>query len=809
MAQFIFETDPVADSDAIIVGPNYRFTVINDFVLRYEWAEDNVFEDRASTFAINRRFPRKTKPLIKETEHRLEIVTPTIHVSYDKKRFSPHGLTIEVTHRTTMWETTWRFGTEPGFNLGGTARTLDGVDGRCDMGSGVLSRAGFSVIDDSNSMLFDGAGFVAPRRLGDRVDGYLFSFGSDFKGAMKAFFDISGRTPRLPRWSLGNWWSRFHKYTADSYIDLMDKFRDKGIPLSVAVMDMDWHLVDGDEVPHSGWTGYTWNKELFPDPKAFADALHQRNLKMTLNDHPHVGIAHHEEQYEEMASFLGHDTSEKTPILFDPTDPKFIEAFFNILHRSLEKKGCDFWWIDWQQGPYSNVPGLDPLWLLNHFQFLDQEQTDGENRALIFSRFAGPGSHRYPIGFSGDSIVTWDSLRFQPEFTATASNIGYGWWSHDIGGHMHGCRDHELVARWVQLGVFSPIMRLHSCDTPWGSKEPWNYRPAAEGVITSFMQLRHRMIPYLYTLNTKFAEDDEPLVQPLYWKFPTRKEAFTYPNQYFFGPSLIAAPIVDPANPKTLHASVKVWLPPTAARYIDILTGIVYDSDREIQLWRTLKNMPVLAPEGSIIPLDAAQVPMNGGKNPTSFEVLVAVGQDGMFTIIEDPQDDCAGDNGGGLERSINIEWSQASGQLTIDKPGGRDWKFRFMGVIESESVSGVKVLIGDSETDQARVDLSTQDHLSGGLLVQVPVSAVSAGDSKLTIRFDQTPRLSLVDFTERFRDLLLDFQIEFALKDRIFAILTSHKPVAVKVGELLNVTCEEAVKGPLLELLVADSRTI
>ncbi|KAJ0383471.1 hypothetical protein COL922a_010416 [Colletotrichum nupharicola] len=95
---FKFETDPVADSDAIIIGQNYRFTVINDFVLRYEWAEDNVFEDRTSTFAINRRFSRKHKPLIKETEHRLEIVTPTIHVSYDKKRFSPNGLTIEVTH---------------------------------------------------------------------------------------------------------------------------------------------------------------------------------------------------------------------------------------------------------------------------------------------------------------------------------------------------------------------------------------------------------------------------------------------------------------------------------------------------------------------------------------------------------------------------------------------------------------------------------------------------------------------------------------------------------------------------------------
>ncbi|TQN65641.1 Alpha-xylosidase [Colletotrichum shisoi] len=428
MLQYEFDTDPVADEEAIIAGSNYRFTVINDFVIRYEWAEDGVFEDRASTFAINRRFPRQHKPLIRDTESQLEIITPTIHVTYDKKRFSPNGLVIEAIHETRLWETTWRYGETPVSNLGGTARTLDGVDGRCDMGSGVLSRVGFSVIDDSDSMLFDGAGFVAPRRPGDRVDGYLFSFGSDFQGAMRAFFAISGHTPRLPCWSLGNWWSRYHKYTAKSYLDLMDRFRDQEIPLSVAVLDMDWHLVGADEVPHSGWTGYTWDKKLFPDPEGFTAALHERGLKITLNDHPHLGVGSYEDRYEEMAKHMGHDTSQgKTPILFDPANPKFMHGFFNILHRGLEKKGCDFWWMDWQQGPHSKVPGLDPLWLLNHFQFLDQGQQAGEHQALNFSRYAGPGSHRYPVGFSGDALVTWDSLRFQPEFTATASNVGYGW----------------------------------------------------------------------------------------------------------------------------------------------------------------------------------------------------------------------------------------------------------------------------------------------------------------------------------------------------------------------------------------------
>lgn len=168
-------------------------SIINDFVLRFEWAEDGMFEDRSSNFAINRQLTRQNKHTVKETDTHLEIITPTIHLSYDKKRLSPSGLKIETTHQTNVWETTWRYGETSAFNLGGTARALDGIDGRCD-----VSRAGFSFIDDSDSMLFD-EGFVSPRCQGDRTDGYFFSFGSNFKGAMKAYFNISGHTPVISR----------------------------------------------------------------------------------------------------------------------------------------------------------------------------------------------------------------------------------------------------------------------------------------------------------------------------------------------------------------------------------------------------------------------------------------------------------------------------------------------------------------------------------------------------------------------------------------------------------------------------------
>ncbi|MCB0043761.1 MAG: hypothetical protein KDE23_28935, partial [Caldilinea sp.] len=170
----------------------------------------------------------------------------------------------------------------------------------------------------------------------------------------------------------------------------------------------------------------------------------------------------------------------------------------------------------------------------------------GGNWPLTFSRYAGPGSHRYPVGFSGDTIVTWESLAFQPQFTATASNIGYGWWSHDIGGHMFGYRNEELEARWYQLGAFSPINRLHSSNSPFSGKEPWNFNRDVSAAMVDALRLRHAMMPYLYTMNYRAAEAGRPLVEPMYWQNPDTPDAYEVPDEFRFGTELVVAPIVSP-----------------------------------------------------------------------------------------------------------------------------------------------------------------------------------------------------------------------------------------------------------------------
>lgn len=803
MHRYSFPHTPIANPDAIVGGGHhdrYRFTVLADGLLRYEWAEDHQFEDRASVLAIHRRLP-VPEFRVKENDHTLEIITARFHLSYDKRAFTPDGLTAVIKGQYGPHVSLWRYGMHThGSNLGGTARTLDEANGRVPFEPGVMSRQGFTTLDDSRSMLFDNRQWVATRLPGeDRVDGYLFAYGHDYRQAIQAFYLLSGPQPLLPRWALGNWWSRYYAYTADGYLSLMDQFRARGIPLSVAVLDMDWHLVHDERVKKAGvtgWTGYTWNKELFPNPQAFLAALHDRNLRVALNDHPADGVQSFEDPYEEMAVTLNHDTSMGDPIAFDITNKAFLDAFFDVLHRRFEDEGLDLWWVDWQQGKHSRIPGIDPLWMLNHYHFLDSALNN--KRPLTFSRYAGPGSHRYPIGFSGDTVVSWDSLHFQPEFTATASNIGFGWWSHDIGGHFHGEKGDEMLIRWVQYGVFSPVLRLHSSDNIFSIKEPWNLDPPYEQIMTKYLKIRHRLLPYLYTMNVRAAVDSLPLVQPMYWDYPEHEEAYNVPNQYLFGSELIVAPITTPQDPKSQRAQVRAWLPP--GRYVDIFTGVVYDGDRRIGINRELKDFPVFAREGAIVPLDSAPDLQNGCLDPIILELLVVVGADGSLELVED---DGTGQYTDHIAfRRTPLSFHQKTGELHIGPTSGRDipppsreWNVRFLGYSFADNI---QVEVGGNK------ELIHGEQVSNGILVKL---GSHPGNERLIVRLAADPCLAASQPVSPIVKFLRSAQIELDLKDSIRAIVESSKPRLVQIGELHTLGMHSSVLDPVLELLLADSR--
>ena len=788
---------PQAHPAAVVTGPNYRFTVLTSRLIRMEYSADDSFEDRATQLVLSREFELPPFRVIDHGDH-LQIITAHLQLSYDKLPFSPSGLSVQVTGNLSDHKSVWRFG-EPATDLGGTARTLDDIDGPVPLQPGLMSRHGFAIVDDSSSLVFDDAGWPEPR-TGTGTDLYFFGYGRSYRDCLADFYALTGPTPLLPRFALGNWWSRFHRYSAADYRELFERFDREKLPFSVAVVDMDWHTVDIDPKYGSGWTGYSWNTELFPDPDEFMAWLRERGLRLTLNVHPADGVQAHEDAYPTMARRLGVDTENEDPIVFDITDPAFLSAYFECLHHPLEERGVDFWWLDWQSGPHSRVRGLDPLWMLNHFHFLDSARAG--TRPMTFSRYAGLGSHRYPIGFSGDTIVSWESLDFQPYFTATAANVGYGWWSHDIGGHMGGVKDDDLAVRWTQFGVFSPIMRLHSQGNPFSGKEPWNFRADAAEVMSSHLRLRHQLVPYLYSMNYLASGHALPLVQPVYYDHPEEDGAYRVPNQYLFGTQLMVCPITRPMNSAMGVARVTAWLP--EGTWIDFFTGLRYRGGRELHLYRGQESIPVLARAGGIVPLVPLADVGNTTENPARLQVRVFAGADGCFDLLED-------DGSGSQVQETTwahtvMEITGATGTFTIAPSTGnvacvpdlRDFSLDFVGVAQTGTIS---VAVGGHPVTH------TTTYAAGSRTLTVEVDRVPH-DAGLVVRFADGLSAADNDVAGRSHELLTDAQIAYDLKARIQdAIRTSTHP-ALLIGQLHTMGLAADLFGALSELILADPLT-
>ncbi len=775
---------PASTPSSVVTGDHWRITMLTPRLVRLEWSPTATYEDRATQVVLNRSLPAHEFQVTRSGKG-VRIANSFLQLDYDGEPFSPQGLRVAV-NGVSSYHSIWRYGQKEKtvhfgipMNLGGTARTLDEVDGACPLDPGLVSGSGYAMLDDTASLAFDDDGWLAPRTEGN-LDLYVFAHGHDFPGALRDFYAISGPQPLLPRYALGNWWSRYHPYTDPEYRDLMEQFDDHGIPFSVAVVDMDWHVTEIDPAIGSGWTGYTWNRDLFPDPADFLAWLHQRGMKISLNVHPADGVLRHEEAYERVAEAVGIDPASGLPVAFDLTDDKFRDAYFRLLHHPLEDEGVDFWWVDWQQGPYSKVPGLDPLWLLNHLHFLDSARRG--TRPLTFSRYAGPGSHRYPVGFSGDSVISWASLEFQPYFTATASNIGYGWWSHDIGGHMFGIKDDELATRWVQLGCFSPVNRLHSTLNPFNSKEPWRFNPVAEAVQTEFLRLRHRLVPYLYTMNERAHSEGRPIVEPLYWQAPTRGNVAAR-TSYRFGSELQVAPITSPAAAGTNLGAVTTQLEPGV--WVDLFSGVVYDGGRTVTLHRPLTSYPVLAKAGGIVPLTG---PCElGVANPASLEVRVFAGESGELVLYED--DDAAEPRA--VRTRLSFDW--AGGTFTIHPAEGE------LDVVGSQRHWTV-TLVGAAETTADGLE-STWDPLTTSLSVDVGEVAAARG---ATVRFDGPLTLADNDVVTRVTAMLDDFEIEFAAKDQVLAAMRTNPTAVGRARAILELPITEAVRSAILEIVLA-----
>jgi len=681
--------DPSSDPQATVTVGHARFTVLTSQLIRMEWAADGKFEDRASLVFLNRRLPvpaftHETAPGGGGTVIKTSKLTLVYLPGSSDGKFTAD--TLSITFSLNGRDVVWKPGMEDARNLLGTARTLDQVQGaNVKLEPGLISRDGWTVVDDSTRQLFDSADFsfiqgeqspwpwVMPRPPGDRQDWYFFGYGHDYKLALYDYTLVAGKIPMPPQFAFGAWWSRYWSYTDQEFNELMRQFRLHSTPLSVLVIDIDWHPTFNEFAGTSkldasghrlGWTGYSWNKLLFPDPAEFLAGVHQQGLKSTVNLHPAGGVQPWEDRYPEMARAMGIEPATRQYVPFNITDKKFATNYMNLMIHALERQGVDFFWLDWQQEDTTKIPGLNPTWWLNYVFFTDQ-QREGK-RALLFHRWGGLGNHRYQIGFSGDTISVWDSLAFQPYFTATAANVGYAYWSHDIGGHMPGAIEPELYLRWIQWGIFSPILRTHTSKNPDVERRIWAYPEPYSDLMQQSFTRRSAMQPYIYTEARKTYDTGLAFLRPLYYDWPEAPQAYDAKNEYMFGDSLLADPVTRPVAKDSQLAKISIWLPP--GDWIEWDSGAALQGPVTVDRAFSIRETPVYVKTGSIIPMQ----PVMGSPSEKAADRLILTvfplkdGQVSEYRLYEDAGDTPGYLHGENTWTPIRASLNQGGTVLTV-----------------------------------------------------------------------------------------------------------------------------------------------
>ena len=649
---------PKASPKAVVQDGCARFTVLRPEMIRIEYSPKGVFEDNATFTVVNRQLPVPKYSKTDDGKY-MTITTDALSLRYRKgsnplaEPASPANLSITMSVNGNP--VVWYPGLKDLQNLKGTYRTLDGNNGddyRSRLEDGLISRSGWAVINDSPSferadgsrslaLVPDSGGidWAAPRADADALDLYFLGYGHNYKKALYDFTLIAGKIPLPPDYVLGYWYSKYDNYSADDFRNIVKSMRDNDINADVLILDMDWHWNGEQEVSggRGGWTGWSWNTNLIPDPEGLLADIHKGGLRAALNLHPADGVAAHEDQYKAVAEAMGLDAGSAETIPWMLEDRKFAKAFFDHIIRPLEKQGVDFWWLDWQQHLTNpRLAGLGETMWCNHVFFNDMKKNRPDRRPVIFHRWGGLGSHRYQIGFSGDTYINFPTLAFEPYFTATASNVGYGYWGHDLGGHMinyYEPNDPELLLRWMQFGVFTPIFRTHATKGGHIERRIWTYDNFP--MINQTVKLRYALFPYLYTMARKAYDTGVGLCRPMYYEYPETAEAYEREGQYFFGDDILVAPVVEPSVDGV--SKKEIWFP--EGKWWSVAHGKLIDGGTVRSLDYTLDQIPYFYRQGAVIVKNPPEV-KHVTERPDALVLDIVAGADGACEFYED-----AGDN--------------------------------------------------------------------------------------------------------------------------------------------------------------------
>lgn len=769
------ENISVSNKNAIFKGNTYRISVLSERLIRLEYSPDGKFVDQKTELAIDRDFPMVEFNVQQDSQF-LQITTSYFQLVYKKEApFTAAKYAPDRNLRVSLANTDkfWYLGQPEARNFGGSAVSLDANGTHTKLEKGLYSTDGFASIDDSNSLIFDEDGYLV-KPEGNRIDIYLFMYRRDFGLCLKDYFRLTGKPALVPRYALGIWWNREKIYTDEDVKRIVQTFNRYKIPVSVILLSDFWHIKDVKNLDKYK-TGYTFNPGLFPDPFEFTNYLHERGVRIGLQMDPYEGIYPHELMYKDIKRELNIDSEKDGVIPFNVFDRNIIRIYFEKLISPLVNDGIDFFWIDYKHD-------LTTLRALDYYHNSDLF-IKSNNRPLTISRNTTIAAHRYPVHYSGETIVSWDTLNFLPSFNSSASNIGLSWWSHDVGGFKDGIEDNELYMRYVQFSCYSPIFRFAAKRGPYYKREPWLWDVKTFNIVKEYCSLRQKLIPYIYNEGYKYYQTGLPLVQPLYYLYPEIYDEPLYKNEYFFGSELLISPITKKSDEIMNRVVQRIYIP--KGMWYDFKTGKKFPGNKRYIAFYKDEDYPVFAKAGSIIPLSMFDENINVSGIPSKMEVHIFPGESNTYDLYEDDGVTTLYQKGYYTITSFDYNYMQNNYTLIIRPkegkngilPATRDYKIRFRNTRESDNV--------EIYIDQAKADLEYQTYAEDTDFIVDIKNAPTTKQITINCKGKDIEIDAVRIINEDINSIISDLMIETRLKERIAAIIFS-KDVSIRKKRIL-----------------------
>jgi len=625
---------PRVHGQTVLAG-HLRVEVLSPTLLRMEYAADDTFEDRP-TFNVVDRAPGRTRFTASTGNGELRVRTDAVTLRYTlgSGPVTPANTTLDLVVAGRLTSVHPAFGSpQRDDSLGGWYRGLDyyaGQAGPVDqltLHPGMLNKGGWYLLDDTATAVRTSAGWVAARsaHTGAYQDGYLFGYGHDYQRGLADLRTLTGPSVLPPKWAFGTWFSKYQAYTTDDYEKtLLPAFRANNVPLDNLIIDTDW------KAPNS-WAGWNWNSDLFPQPAGFLADLKKQGINATLN--VHAAISGDDPKFAAaQATAKGKLTPAASsfapnPYRFDWTDPDQAAAY-SQLHQPFESQGVRQWWLDYCCDDSTvSTPGVTADSWVNELYRRDGDARGvrGFSLARIGSSFpayttiggSGPwAEHRSTVHFTGDTRPDWATLAFAAAMTPAEASIGESYLSHDIGSFAGKHLPDDLYLRWVQLGAFQPILRLHSDH---GDRLPWEYSDAVSGAAADFLRLRESLVPYLYSAARQNYDTGLPMTRALYLDWPEQNDAYQHDTEYMLGDSMLVAPVTTAG----LSTTTSVWFPP--GTWTDFFTGATFSGPATRTVGATPDHMPVYVRAGGIVAQAATASPAANVANQSRDRLTLTV----------------------------------------------------------------------------------------------------------------------------------------------------------------------------------------